>query len=67
MIKTLEFETYVRNYRKEVLVQIARPEQLVVDELVIVEMDTCTSSVYKRAKIMSANFDDGVCRVSNII
>lgn len=63
MNKVLEFETYVRYYRKEVLV---RSEQLVVDKLVIVEIDTCTASIYKRAKIISGNFNSDVCRVSII-
>lgn len=66
MAKMLEFETYVRNYRKEVLVKIERPEQFHVDKLMIVEIDSCMASVHKRAKIISANFDNGVCRVSNI-
>lgn len=63
----LEFETYVRNYRKEVLVRIDHPGQLFVDKLVIVEIDTCEASVYKRAMVISAKFDSGVCRVSNYI
>lgn len=65
MTKMFEFETYVRNYRREVLVPIERPEQLNVDKLVIVEIDSCMASVHKRARIMSANFDSGVFRVSN--
>lgn len=67
MNKVLEFETYVRNYRKEVLVQISQSQQLFVDELVIVEIDTCTGiHIYNRAKIIFANFDKGVCRVSSV-
>lgn len=60
----LEFETYVRNYRKDVLEPIQRSEQLFVGKLVIVEIDTCAAPKYNRAKIMSENFVNGVCRVS---
>lgn len=68
MDKVLEFETYVRNYRKEVLVEITQSEQLFADKLVIVEIDTCTGvHIYNRAKIITANFDKGVCRVSSMI
>lgn len=66
MDQLLEFETYVRNYRKEVLEPIQRPMELFAGKLVIVEIDTCTASIYNRAKIISANFDNGVCRVSFI-
>lgn len=64
MSQVLEFETYVRNYRKKVLRSIIRSEQLSVGKMVIVEIDSCAATTYKRAKILSANFDTGVCRVS---
>lgn len=68
----LEFELYVRNYRKQVLKPIdpsnpTRSEQSFVDKLTVVEIDTCSASVYHRAKIVSVDFKNGVCRVSRII
>lgn len=64
MNRVLEFETYVRNHRKELLQPITQSDQLIAGKLVIVEIDTCAASAYSRAKILSANFNTGVCRVS---
>lgn len=63
MVKVYGFETYLRNYRKEVLKPISNPEHLTEGESVIVGVDECQGTTYHRAKIISAN-GTGVCLVS---
>lgn len=58
----IEFDTYVRNYRREVIEALPKDVPLLSFGLVIVEKHVCDGTTYHRAKILSAS--SGVCRVS---
>lgn len=65
--KVLEFEMYVRNYRKDVIEPISSGDRLIVGRMVMVQVEACKGVTYHRAKIMSANLINEVCRVSKTI
>lgn len=60
--EVLKFETYVRNYRKELLK--ASNEQIAVGQIMIAEIESGKGFSYHRAKINSAHLPNAVCRVS---
>lgn len=60
--KVIEFETYVRNYRREVIELLPKNALLSTTSAVIVKVEACQGTMYHRAKILSATND--VCQVS---
>ncbi|XP_055325146.1 probable ATP-dependent RNA helicase spindle-E isoform X2 [Sitodiplosis mosellana] len=59
--KVSEFETYLRNYRKEVLEPLSIDTESLIGQLIIVSIDACSGITYHRAKILAFNAE--LCRV----
>lgn len=60
--KVIEFETYIQNYRREVIELLPKNALLSTTSAVIVKVEACQGTMYHRAKILSATND--VCQVS---
>lgn len=62
----LEFETYVRNYRREVIEPVLCDEQISIGKIMIAQTQTCEGDAYHRATILSGGWSGRVCRVSEL-
>lgn len=62
--KVLEFETYVHNYRKEILKPIST---LAIGKAVIVSISKPKGVLYHRAKVLKSNAAKAVCQVSMFV
>lgn len=60
----MEFEAYVRNYRREVIETIPKHIAILTKDLVIVTTEACSGTTYHRAKILSTSAQFGLFRVS---